>query len=352
MSFHQIKLLGAETNPQSNVWSHTCDDLHYLVVVQSTMHILLRYIALGLASILYVGAQRSAPRVLIYSATAAYRHDSIPTAIRVLKENGASINTTFDATEDRTFFTDSNLKSYDAIVFLSNTGEVLDDYGKAALENYFNSGGNFVGIHSASDSLRNTTFFVRQLGAKFDYHPELQEATVDVIAPSHPSTNKLPQAWKVRDEMYNFESDPRSLGAVVVLAADESSYTDTRERKFDQGTPHPLAWYQEHAAGVDARSGTAGRSFYTSLGHLNETWEDSVFLGHVLGGIGWVLQSNTTRAFNSSGLVGNAGSSSANGGESGTTPGSSSNPSKDGNGAEGVNVSLLILCSTIFLCLI
>lgn len=32
-----------------------------------------------------------------------------------------------------------------------------------------------------------------------------------------------------------------------------------------------LAWYQEHGAGVQS-NGTAGRSFYTSLGHLNETW--------------------------------------------------------------------------------
>ena len=32
------------------------------------------------------------------------------------------------------------------------------------------------------------------------------------------------------------------------------------------------AWYQEHGAGVDS-NGTAGRSFYTSLGHLNETWQ-------------------------------------------------------------------------------
>lgn len=36
----------------------------------------------------------------------------------------------------------------------------------------------------------------------------------------------------------------------------------------------PEAWYQERGAGVDA-SGIAGRSFYTSLGHLNETWQVS-----------------------------------------------------------------------------
>lgn len=36
----------------------------------------------------------------------------------------------------------------------------------------------------------------------------------------------------------------------------------------------PAAWFQEHGAGVES-NGTAGRSFYTSLGHLNETWHVS-----------------------------------------------------------------------------
>ncbi len=66
---------------------------------------------------------------------------------------------------------------------------------------------------------------------------------------------------------------------------------DDRTRRFNQGEPHPigknkvydqrqgslanypsLAWYQEHCTDV-VSSGTAVRSFYTSLGHLNETWE-------------------------------------------------------------------------------
>ncbi|KAF8072032.1 class I glutamine amidotransferase-like protein [Lyophyllum atratum] len=252
--------------------------------------------------------QQSVPaRILIYSATAGFRHDSIPTAIAALKAREASINVEFDATEDKAQFTDSILAGFDAVLFLSTTGEVLDDAGKAAFQTYLNLGGNFVGIHSSSDSLVNTTFFGREVGAFFDYHPDLQDAIVDVVGPSHPSTSKLPAEWHVRDEIYNFKSDPRALGATVVLAANESSYVDNGIRKFDQGTPHPLAWFQTHGSGVDdANKSVAGRSFYTSLGHLNETWQDDAFLSHILGGISWTLQSNTTRAMNSSALVGNS----------------------------------------------
>ncbi|PPQ83462.1 hypothetical protein CVT25_007053 [Psilocybe cyanescens] len=225
-------------------------------------------------------------RILIYSATTGFRHDSIPTAIAALKAKEGEIDTDFVATEDPTQFTDDNLAGFDAVIFLSTTGDVLDDAGQAAFQNYLNLGGNFVGIHSASDTLQNSTFYVKELGAS-----SLGQAnfTVDVLVPSHPSVSMLPIAWTIADEAYNFKSDPRDFGAVVVLSANESSY---------------IAWFQEHGAGVQ-EGGVAGRSFYTSLGHLNETWQNDLFLSHVLGGISWVLQANTTRGFNSSARVGN-----------------------------------------------
>ncbi|KAI0090257.1 class I glutamine amidotransferase-like protein [Irpex rosettiformis] len=246
---------------------------------------------------------------LIYSATVDFRHDSILTAIEAMKAQGLSYNIQFDNTEDASWFTDDKLAQYDLLVFLMNTGEVLDNDGQTAFQRYIDKGGNFVGIHAASDCLRNSTFFDKELGSHFDYHPEITNATVDVLDHSHPSTSMLPDQWHVYDEMYNFKSDPRSVGATVVLSANESSYNDPGPRRFNQGTPHPTAWYQEHGAGADV-GGVAGRSFYTSLGHTNDTWKDNLFLGHVMGGISWAVQSGTTRATNASALVGSSASSS------------------------------------------
>lgn len=67
--------------------------------------------------------QSSGARILIYSATRDYRHDSIPTAIQALKANQSSINVIFENTEDQTQFTDEVLSGYDALLFLDNTGE-------------------------------------------------------------------------------------------------------------------------------------------------------------------------------------------------------------------------------------
>ncbi|TFY81778.1 hypothetical protein EWM64_g2233 [Hericium alpestre] len=125
-----------------------------------------------------------------------------PHRARALVAQGSALNIQFDATEDKGRFTDDGLSQYDLLVFLMNTGEVLDDTGKAALQKYLDLGGNFVGLHSASDCLRNTTFYGREVGAFFDYHPALQNATVDVVDVSHPSTSMLPAQWHVQDEMY------------------------------------------------------------------------------------------------------------------------------------------------------
>ncbi|KAF8558226.1 class I glutamine amidotransferase-like protein [Imleria badia] len=264
-------------------------------------------------------------RILAYSATAGYRHDSIEPSIEALKAKASSINVAFDFTEDKHQFTDENLAKCDAILFLNNSGIVLDDTGKAALQKYLNLGGNFIGVHCASDALRDAPFFGKQIGsAYFDYHPDIQESVVDVVDNTHPSTKMLPTRWKLLDEMqlrYNFQSDPRAVGAKILLTADESSYADPGERKFDHGAPHPIgkyvlahrrpiltsvtAWYQERGAGVELGA-IAGRSWYTGLGHCIEIWSDELFLGHVLGGITWALDSKTTRAFDSNAKVGNA----------------------------------------------
>ncbi|CAA7266931.1 unnamed protein product [Cyclocybe aegerita] len=273
-------------------------------------------------------------RILVYTATQQFRHDSIPTALEALKAKQASIDVEFENTEDPSQFTDSNLANYDALIFLSTTGEDV------ALQRYFNLGGNFVGIHSASDTLRNSTAYINQLGSRFDYHADLQNFTVNVIDGNHPSTSILPTNWVIPDEVYNFEIDPRSLGATVVLAADESTVVDNGVRRFDQGTPHPLAWFAERGAGVQAGN-VAGRSFYTSLGHLNETWRDELFISHVIGGISWVLQGNTTRAYNSSAQVGSlqaSGSSSLAGSPPSTATTTSPPPSGSQNTSSYVSL--------------
>lgn len=69
--------------------------------------------------------QLNTAKILLYTATADFRHDSIPTAIQALQNQSHSgnYNVQFDATEDKSKFADENLANYDAIMYVSTTGE-------------------------------------------------------------------------------------------------------------------------------------------------------------------------------------------------------------------------------------
>jgi hypothetical protein len=50
------------------------------------------------------------------------------------------------------------------LAILSTHCAVLDDSGKVAFQTYLDMGGNFIGVHAASDCLRNTSSYRSELG--------------------------------------------------------------------------------------------------------------------------------------------------------------------------------------------
>ncbi|GLY93850.1 ThuA domain-containing protein [Actinoplanes sp. NBRC 103695] len=210
--------------------------------------------------------------VLVFSKTAAFRHDSIPAGIAAIRQLGTDNGFTVDATEDGAAFTDANLAKYRAVVWLSTTGDVLDPGQQAAFERYIRAGGGYAGIHAASDTEYSWPWYGELVGAYFASHPANQQATVKVEDHAHPSTADLPERWSRFDEWYNFQTNPR--GDVHVLASlDETSYTPGAGA---MGADHPTAWCRDY---------DGGRTWYTGGGHTNESYADPQFLAHLLGGI-------------------------------------------------------------------
>ncbi|WP_449349384.1 ThuA domain-containing protein [Streptomyces shaanxiensis] len=213
-------------------------------------------------------------RVLVFSRTAGFRHDSIPEGVEAIRDLGTSNGFTVDATEDANAFTSRNLRRYDAVVFLSTTGDVLDPAGQRAFEGYIRHGGGYVGIHAAADTEYDWAFYGGLAGAYFQSHPAIQPATVVTEDRAHPSTSGLPPTWNRTDEWYNYRSNPRER--VHVLASlDESSYTGGT-----MNGDHPIAWCQGYQG---------GRAFYTGFGHTKESYTDPAFRGHLLGGIRYAI---------------------------------------------------------------
>ncbi|MBX7265218.1 ThuA domain-containing protein [Micromonospora sp. Llam7] len=210
--------------------------------------------------------------VLVFSKTAGFRHGSIPTGIAAIQQLGVEQGFTVDATEDSADFTDANLANYQAVIWLSTTGDVLNNEQQAAFERYIQAGGGYAGIHAASDTEYDWPWYGELVGAYFNNHPANQQATVKVEDPAHPSTAELPERWSRFDEWYNFRANPR--GDVHVLATlDETSYSPGSGA---MGHDHPIAWCQDH---------DGGRAWYTGGGHTNESFAEPEFLAHLLGGI-------------------------------------------------------------------
>lgn len=211
-------------------------------------------------------------RLLVFSKTAAFRHGSIPAGIAAVETIGEQNGIAVDTTEDAAAFTPENLAAYDAVVFMSTTGDVLDDGQQAAFEEYIRSGGGYVGVHAASDTEYTWPWYGDLVGAYFSGHPAVQEASIHVEDRTHPSTSHLPQRWERTDEWYNFRDNPRG-DVHVLMTLDETSY-----QGGGMGADHPIAWCQYHEG---------GRSWYTGLGHTPESFVEPEFVEHLTGGLLW-----------------------------------------------------------------
>jgi cytochrome c len=216
------------------------------------------------------------PRVLVFTKTAGFHHSSIPAGSAAIMKLGQENNFTVDTTSDASKITEANLSKYSAVVFLHTTGYMLNNFQQADLERYMQAGGNFVGVHAAADAEYDWFWYGRLVGAYFDSHPEQQEATLKVIDKNHPSTRALPDEWKRKDEWYNFKMISKKIH--VLINIDESSYKGGKN-----GANHPMAWYQNFEN---------GRSFYTEMGHTDESYSDPAYLKHLLGGIQYAIGDN------------------------------------------------------------
>lgn len=235
-------------------------------------------------------------RLLVFSRTAGFRHASIETGVEAVRQLGLMHGFEVDHTEDPADFNADNLARYAAVMWLSTTGNVLDEVQQQAFEDYITAGGGYVGVHSASDTEYDWPFYGELVGAYFHNHPifplaagegpGVQGGELRVEAGDHPSTAQLPLPWAISDEFYSFRSNPR--GTVrVLLNIDEATYNqDPNTSNIGQdsfiigetGTmnDHPMSWCHDRLG---------GHAWYTALGHSISLYENVDFSQHLLGGI-------------------------------------------------------------------
>lgn len=223
-------------------------------------------------------------KVLVYTKNGkGYVHDNIQSSVDAIKKMGAENGFAVDVTSDENFFTSATLQQYQCLVFANTNNEAFgSDAQREAFRHYIQSGGGFVGIHSASGSERQWPYYQAVLGGKFVRHPKQQKFYVRVQDASHPAMRTLGQGFDWFDECYYV--DHLSSDIHPLLVTDPAKLDDPEKSTYPGdrfGDALPLAWYHEF---------DGGREFYTALGHRKEDYSSPILYQQILGGILWAMR--------------------------------------------------------------
>ena len=233
-------------------------------------------------------AAAAQPRILVYTRNytpdgKGYVHDNIAASVEAIQKMGAEKGFAVDYTDNPNVFSNTNLKQYAAIIFSNSDNEAFSsDAQREAFKRYIESGGGFVGIHSAAGSERDWPYYTSVLGGKFAAHPKIQPFTVRVADPQFPAVKDQPASFEWTDECYFLDHLNPDIHPVLVTDRTKLNYLDAL--KIDVSSfpnPMPLAWFHEF---------DGGREFYIALGHHKEDYANPVLYGIIENGILWSMR--------------------------------------------------------------
>lgn len=226
----------------------------------------------------------TARKLLVFSRTTGFRHDSIAWGIEAFRVMGTKTGAwSLDATEDPAVFTTDNLKQYDAIVFLNTTGDpVPDPSQRSAIETFVSEGKGLVGIHSATDTGYDWKAYGEMMGGYFAGHPWGAGHVVTIkIEDLNHAINKPAFGGKTtlqhRDEIYQYTPEPYSRDRLRVLLSLDLSKPNMRPGGMKRtDDDYAVGWINTYGK---------GRIYYNNLGHNRDTFWSKPVLTHFLAGI-------------------------------------------------------------------
>lgn len=253
--------------------------------------------------------------VLVYSATAGYRHGSIATGKVALSKLG-EVTGAYETvvSDDPENFELRALRKFDAVILLSPTLDFFmpnkkqkkrfSDEDWAWLQarhdrlignliQYVEEGGGLMGIHSATDACYEHSEYPNVIGGLFDGHPWRAKNNVTIVVedPDHATMKPVfgnMKDFRIKDEIYQFRPDPYSRDKLRVLLHLDPERSDSVTGLKREDNDYAVSWVQ---------SVGKGRVFYSSLGHNHEIFSNPLMLKHFLAGIQFAtgdLKADTT----------------------------------------------------------
>jgi type 1 glutamine amidotransferase len=192
------------------------------------------------------------------------------------------------------------IKGYDGFVFANTTGDLLFPDRDGFVE-LIKSGKAMVAMHSGSDTYHPFRGYIDMLGGEFETHKSQVEVQPILHDPAHAATKPIPNGFKVFDEIYIIKSfEKAKVHALMGLDSHPNlaQLTDEEKKKEEELKRYfPISWCKEFGK---------GRVFYSSLGHREDVWDPTwkegtkdrknspeiakTYQEHILGGIKWALR--------------------------------------------------------------
>ena len=235
----------------------------------------------GMSSMSLPAAAAEPARVLIYSGSTGFRHDSIPAGVEAVKAIATKLGYRYDASEDPEVFTAEKLAAYKAIVFVSTTtnpkkpeSEWFQGPKRDALVGFMKAGKGVLGLHASTDSHYHWPWYGQMMGAYFERHPKGTPQATQTVVGKHPATKKLPRTITRSDEWYYYKDFNPLLN--VLITVDPATIGEGQA----DVNPNPLVWYQEFGG---------GRVFYNGLGHTIESYQEPYIIELISGGLKYAV---------------------------------------------------------------
>ncbi len=231
-------------------------------------------------------------KVLAIGAVKGFQHDSVSDGLATIynlgKESG--LWDTYIRTDTQLLTKKKipagnakNLDFFDAVYFYT-TGELdMDDSQKADLLSFVHDDGKgFIGGHSAMDTFYKWPEYGEMIGAWFDQHPwNTFVAPIIVENRTSPISRHMPASFSIRDEIYQPSKEFSREKVDVLARLDESKLDLNNPRVHRADHDFAVAWVKTYGK---------GRVFYTTLGHVENVYENPDVRKMYLEAVKWALR--------------------------------------------------------------
>ena len=237
-------------------------------------------------------AQTAAPPVkhlLIIAEEKGYRHEAVSHAVATIERLGhetglwtTTIRTDTEAlTKKKLEYNAKNLNDFDAVFFYTGGELEMNPEQKAALLSFVHDDGKgFIGVHSATITFTEWPEYGEMIGGYFDEHPwGTFDAPILVEDPDFPGMQQWPKSFVLKDEIYQIRNFSRE-NVRVLMRLDSKKLELDNPRIHRKDLDFAVTWAKMYGK---------GRVYYSTLGHVEQNWDDPRMQKMYVEAIKWAM---------------------------------------------------------------